>query len=238
MKTENLSYIHADTELEAFVAYPDDLTGSAPAVLIGHDWTGRNDFACDKAKKMAELGYIGFALDIFGKGVLGASVEEKSALIAPFMNNRQFLRARIHAALVSLESIPQVDSDRIAAMGFCFGGLCVLDLARSGADICGVISFHGLLHPPESLPNNAIKAKVLALHGHEDPMVPPDVVAAFTEEMTQAGVDWQIHVYGNTQHAFTNPEAHDTKLGTIYNPIAEQRSWQTLQNMLNELFQG
>ena len=121
-------------------------------------------------------------------------------------------------------------------MGFCFGGLCVLDLARSGADVKGVISFHGLFNAPENLPNEPIKAKVLALHGQDDPMVPPEQVAALQKEMTNAGVDWQIHAYGNTMHAFTNPEANDPGFGTVYNAGADKRSWIAMKNFFEEIF--
>ena len=140
------------------------------------------------------------------------------------------------AARDTLIAMPEVDSDRVAAMGYCFGGLCVLDLARSGVDIKGVISFHGLLNAPEHLKPQPIKAKVLALHGYDDPMVPPEQVKGFCDEMTTAGADWQVHMYGNTKHAFTNPQAHDLDLGTIYNPVAESRAVESMLDFLEELF--
>lgn len=236
MQTETITYIHQDTELEAYMAYPDNLTGKAPAVIISHAWAGRDQFVIDKANALAELGYIGFALDLYGKGVLGSTKEENTALMTPFLEDRQLLRDRMHAALAEVDILTHVDSDRIAAMGYCFGGLCVLDLARSGADIKGAVSVHGLLSAPENIPNNTIKAKVLALHGQDDPMVPPEQVAALADEMTAAKVDWQLHVFGNTKHAFTNPEANDPELGAIYNADADKRSWQLIQNFLAEIF--
>lgn len=236
MQTKKIDYVDGSVALEGYLAYPDGAQKKFPTVLIAHDWTGRNEFACKKAERLAELGYAGFALDMFGKGILGKDTEEKMQLIQPFVSNRAVLQKRINAALDTVKKLAMVDTARIAVMGFCFGGMCALDLARSGADICGAVSFHGLLNPPEGLAKNKIKAKVLALHGHDDPMVPPDVVLNFQKEMTEAHADWQMHIYGNTQHAFTNPVANDAKLGTIYNTKADQRSWVAMQNFFTEVF--
>lgn len=238
MKTQSFEYHDQAAVMEGFYAY-DETRGSKdkkPLVLIAHDWTGCNNFAREKAKKLADLGYLGFAIDMFGKGKLGATKEEKSALIQPFVANRSLLLQRIQAALSAAKNLTMVDQQKIAAMGFCFGGLCVLDLARSGADLKGVVSFHGLLGAPEGLPKNTIRAKVLALHGYDDPMVPPAQVNAFAQEMTQAQADWQIHIYGNTMHAFTNPEAHDADFGTVYASQADQRSWLSMKNFFEEIF--
>ena len=189
-----------------------------------------------KARKIAELGYVGFALDMYGKGVLGSSNEENASLMQPFMDDRQFLQQRITAALNTVKQLPWVDDNNIAAMGFCFGGLCVLDLARTGADIKGVVSFHGLLGAPDNTKGNLIKAKILALHGHDDPMASPEQVLAFQTEMTQAGVDWQFISYGNTVHAFTNPVANDPDFGTVYQADADRRSWLAMQGFFAEIF--
>lgn len=225
-----------DVALEAFFAFDDAISGRRPAVLINHAWGGRDDFVAEKAKKLAELGYLGFALDMYGKGILGTGPEENAKLMQPFMDDRTLLQKRILSALVAVKLLPWTDESRIAAIGFCFGGLCVLDLARSGADIRGVVSFHGLLGSPEQTKNNRIKAKVLALHGHDDPMVPVEQVIAFEQEMTLAGVDWQLHCYGNTMHAFTNPVANNPDFGTVYQADADRRSWQSMRNFLEEIF--
>jgi len=229
-------YLDGDVVLEAFFAFDDALTGQRPAVLINHAWGGRDDFVAEKAKKLAELGYLGFAVDMYGKGVLGTSPEENMALMQPFMADRAMLQRRIKAALAAVKLMPWVDDSKIAAMGFCFGGLCVLDLARTGVDIKGVVSFHGLLLPPSNTQGTAIKAKVLALHGNDDPMVPTEQVLAFEQEMTEAGADWQLHSYGNTMHAFTNPAANDPGFGTVYQPDADRRSWLVMQNFFAEIF--
>ena len=231
-----IEYEHDGAGLEGLLAFDDTVEGTRPAVMVVHAWGGRSGFECDKARALAELGYVGFAADLYGKGVLGASVEENAGLMQPFLDDRALLQSRLTAALETLKSLPEVDSNRVAAIGYCFGGLCVLDMARIGADVKGVASFHGLFGAPGNTTGARIKAKVLALHGHEDPMVPVDAVVALEQELTEAGADWQIHVYGNTLHAFTNPEANNPDLGAIYNKSAAMRSWQTLVNFLEELF--
>jgi dienelactone hydrolase len=235
MHTSNYIYHQDGQELHGFVARKEENKAS-PAVIVAHDWSGRGEFACQKAMMLAEMGYIGFALDMFGKARLGTTTEEKSALIKPFMENQTLLRERVQAALNTVRSMPEVDKQHIAVIGFCFGGLCALELARSGADIQGAVSFHGLLHQPGSLNTEKIKAKILALHGYDDPMAKPEQVHAFCQEMTKAQADWQIHMYGLVQHAFTNPQAHDSQLGLIYNEKAATRSWLAMTNFLQELF--
>lgn len=238
MHTQVLEYDDQGTLLEGFYAF-DETAGSKnkkPLVLVSHDWSGCNDFSRSKAKKLAELGYVGFALDMFGKDKRGSTKAEKGALIKPLMEDRALLRRRIQAAVTAAKQLPMVDSQKIAAIGFCFGGLCVLDLARSGAALRGVVSFHGLLSAAAGLSTAAIQAKILVLHGYDDPMVLPEDVFAFAQEMTAAKADWQIHMYGNTMHAFTNPEAHDPDFGTVYEAQADQRSWRALKNFLEEVF--
>ncbi|MCX7115441.1 MAG: dienelactone hydrolase family protein [Gammaproteobacteria bacterium] len=236
MHTSNYLYYHGEQECHAYLAYDDRIQEPRPAVLVAHDWSGRNAFACQKAEQLAKLGYVGFAIDLYGQGRTGSTNEEKMALMEPLMADRRLLRARMLAALGAVSELPEVDSQRVAAIGFCFGGLSVLDLARSGAKVNGVVSFHGLLNQPEELHAHPIGAKVLVLHGYDDPMVTPVAVNAFADEMTRAGVDWQVHMYGQTQHAFTNPLAHDAALGTMYNEQAERRSMQSMVYFLDELF--
>ena len=236
MNTHFLDYHDGDTELEGYVAYEESDT-QKPLVLVAHDWTGRRELACKAAEDMAELGYVGFALDVYGKGVFGkdGDVEGNSALMNPYASDRQLLRQRMKAALVAGRNIPQVDAARVAAMGYCFGGMSVLELARSGADVKGVVSIHGIVAAGDA-DNEAIKAKVLCLHGHDDPMAPPDQILDFEKEMSAAGADWQIHVYGGTMHAFTNPGANDPDFGTVYTEVAAKRANQSLHNFLNEIF--
>ncbi|PPD38560.1 MAG: carboxymethylenebutenolidase [Methylobacter sp.] len=234
--TNTVNYLDGELVLEGYFAFDDAQAGRRPAVLISHAWGGRDGFVADKAEKLAGLGYLGFALDMYGNGVLGASPEENGRLMQPFIDDRAMLQRRIKAALATVRLMPWVDDSKIAAIGFCFGGLCVLDLARTGAEIKGVVSFHGLLGAPGNLEGQPIKAKVLALHGHDDPMVRVEQVVAFEQEMTRAGVDWQVHAYGHTMHAFTNPVANNPDFGTVYQADADRRSWVAMQNFLAEIF--
>ena len=233
MKTEQIEYNHEGKELEAFIAY-DETKEKAPGILIFHAWRGRDEFVLEKAKWLSSLGYVGIALDMYGKGVLGSSPEENGKLMQPFIDDRKFLLSRMEAGLKTVMDLTRVDKRKIGAMGFCFGGLCALDLARSGAPIQGAISLHGLLTPP-NYPTK-VKGKILVLHGHDDPMVPPDQVLAFEEEMTTAEVDWQVHAYGKTMHAFTNPIANDPEAGIVYSKTAEKRAFQSVENLFSEIF--
>ncbi len=227
----------SDIPLHGFYAYDESLTGKRPAVIVVHDWSGQNEFAREKALLLAEMGYVGFALDMYGNGKEGKTKEEKVALMTPLMANRTLLAERILAAVHAVQSLPEVDAQKVAAIGFCFGGLCVLDLARTGEKISGVISFHGLLQAPSSHISKKIHAKILALHGQDDPMVPPEHVQNFAEEMTTAQADWQFHIYGNTQHAFMNPLANDPELGLKYNATTSQRAWRLASDFLKKTFE-
>lgn len=237
LKTQKIEYQDDDVVLEGYFAYDDSSSDEKrPAILVSHDWSGKNEFACHKADQLAELGYVGFALDMFGKGKMGNTKEEKSALIQPFIKNRSMLQKRIEAAFNTVKKLAVVDPHQIGAIGFCFGGLCVLDLARSGADVKGAVSFHGLLNAPEQAAHQAIKAKILVLHGFDDPMVTPDHIMVFGEEMTHAKADWQLDIYGHAMHAFTNPQANDPSFGTVYNKKADHRSWTAMKAFFKEVF--
>jgi len=236
IRTRTIDYQDGDTELQGYLAWDDASDGKRPGVMVSHAWRGRTDFENVKAEELAKLGYVGFALDLYGKGVQGDSVEENSALMQPFLDDREMLQKRLQGSLDVLGSQNEVDASRLGAIGFCFGGLCVLDLARVGADLNGVVSFHGLFGSPGNTAENKIKARILVLHGWDDPMATPDQVVTLGEELTGMGADWQIHGYGNTMHAFTNPDANDPDFGTVYQPDADRRSWNAMQNFLSEIF--
>jgi dienelactone hydrolase len=235
LQTRLVEYAHEGEILEGFFAWNDEREAPLPGVLIAHAWGGRDAFVCDKARVLAGLGYAAFALDMYGKGVLGSGPEENAKLMQRFTSDRATLQTRMHAALAALRQQTEADAGRIAAIGFCFGGLCVLDLARTGADLRGAVSFHGLLAPPGNTSGQSIQAKLLILHGYRDPLAPPPQLTALAEELTAAGADWQIHCYGNALHAFTNPKANDPAFGTVYDPSAERRSWQSMRNFLEEV---
>ncbi len=235
MVTSELEYQHDEATLAGFLAHQEG-NKPRPAVLICHAWKGRDQYVCNKAIELAKEGYVGFALDVYGKGVLGTSVEENTRLMTPFIEDRDFLLQRLLAGSEALRQLPQVDQQRIAAIGYCFGGLCVLDLMRTGAQLRGVVSFHGLLKPRGKGNVAKIDTKALVLHGGSDPMVSFNDVVAFNDEMQKMQAEWQLHVYGTAQHAFTNPEANDQKLGTVYNEHASEHSNFLLKRFLQEVF--
>ena len=233
MKTEEITYHYEDKNYIGFVAYPDKEL--APLVLIAHTWAGRDSFVEERAKELAELGYIAMAVDMYGDGKIGSSTEENQSLMTPLVENRDLLKGIINAALSHGKSLEGVDVNNVAAIGYCFGGLVVLDLARSGTELNGVVSFHGLLMGSE-IAEAGVRSKILVLHGERDPMVPLNMVDEFQKEMTEANAAWQLHSYGNTYHAFTNPEANDPSLGTQFNEDSNNRSWQSMINFFDEIF--
>ena len=235
-KNRLIEYRDGDVVLEGKLAWDDSVPGPRPGILVSHAWSGRSDYEEGKANALADLGYTAFALDLYGKGVRGSNPEENGALMQPFLEDRAMLQKRLLLALATLRAQDEVDDSKIAAIGFCFGGLCVLDIARTGEDIAGVVSFHGLLAAPDNTAGNTITAKVLVLHGWDDPMATPDGVIELSKELTAMRADWQLHAYGNTVHAFTNPAANDKAMGTIYDADADRRSWIAMQNFLEELF--
>jgi dienelactone hydrolase len=230
--TTLVDYRDGDTQLEGYLATPQS-KGGKPAVLIAHMWGGRIEFVCDKARQLATLGYTAFALDMYGKNIVGRNPEENARLMQPFMDDRRMLRQRILAAFNTVRARPEADPGRIAVIGYCFGGLCALDLARSGAELRGAVSIHGLLDPPPD--RGRINCKVLLLHGDRDPQADMHSVLALQHELTETRVDWQSVIYGNTQHAFTNPAANNPAAGTVYHPDSNRRSWAALLNFLEEV---
>ena len=233
MKTEEVSYLVQDKQFKAFVAYPEQQ--NSPLVLIVHTWAGRDEFVQNKAIELAQEGFVAMAVDMYGDAKVGASTEENQSMMAPLIEDREKLKSVITAAVETGKQLEGVDTSKIAAIGYCFGGLVVLDLARSGIDINGVVSFHGLLMGSD-ISDKGIQAKVLVLHGERDPMVPLSMIDEFQQEMTEAQADWQLHSYGNAYHAFTNPDANDPDFGTQYNQNADKRSWQSMMNFFSEIF--
>jgi len=234
MREQTIEYRDGETVCEGFFCYDESQPGPRPTVLINHMGRGRDDFVDRKARRLAWSGYACFALDNYGKGRRGGTPEQNEALMAPFMKDRALLRRRLLAGLAAVQALPIVDSKRIAVMGFCFGGLCALDFARANADVRGVVSFHGLLKP-SGLTEPKINARVLMLHGYDDPLAPPEDVLAVAKEFTTAGADWQLHAYGHATHAFTNPTANNRAGGFQYDEAADRRSWHALEEFLGEV---
>jgi dienelactone hydrolase len=235
--TEPVEYKHEDTVLEGFLVYDTTVQGKHPGVLIVHQWKGLGEYEKKRAEMLARIGYVAFAVDIYGKGVRPADAKAASAEAGKYKGNRKLLRGRVRAGLDVLAKNELVDSKKLAAIGYCFGGTTVIELARSGADIAGVVSFHGALDSPTPADGRNIKCKVLALHGADDPFVPAIDVAAFEDEMRQAKVDWQIVKYGGAVHGFTDWGAgSDAKSGMAYNEKADRRSWEAMKQLFAELF--
>ncbi len=238
INTRNIEYRHGDDVFEGTFACNDDGGHPRPGILIAHTVRGRTDFEEAKAFQLAEAGYAAMALDVYGRNNLGSDLEKCRELMGDLRADRPLLQQRLLVALKALRDQPEVDAFRIAAIGFCFGGLCVLDIARTGEDIAGVVSFHGLFVPPGNTDGNRITAKVLVLHGWDDPLAKPDEAVALAAELSAAGADWQMHAYGNVLHAFTNPAADASTGVTVYNADADRRSWAAMHDFLSELFES
>jgi dienelactone hydrolase len=235
--TETIEYRDGDTVLEGYLAYDGSVKGKRPGVLIVHQWKGLTDYEKKRAELLAKLGYNAFALDIYGKGIRPKSSQEAGAQAGKYKNDRALLRARAQAGLAVLQKHELTDPKRVAAIGYCFGGTTVIELARSGADIAGVVSFHGGLDSPHPEDGRNIKCKVLALQGADDPFVPAKDLAAFEDEMRQAKVDWQLVKYGGAVHSYTEKEAgDDSTRGAAYNEKADRRSWEAMKEFFAELF--
>jgi len=235
--TKTVTFRQDGTVMRGFLAYDDGLKGKRPGVMVVHEWWGLNDFARERALKLAGLGYVALAADMYGGGATTSDREEAGKLAGALRGTPDLLRARAQAALKVLAADPRVDPKRLAAIGFCFGGTTVLELAYSGADLAGVVSFHGGL--PKARPDDLkrIKAAVLVLHGADDPHVGAADITAFEQAMRQAGADWQMVFFGGAVHGFTNPAAGDNKAsGVAYDARAARRSWRCMQEFFQEIW--
>ena len=237
LRTEVVEYKHGDIVLEGYLAYDDAVKGKRPGIIVVHEWWGLNPYARMRTEQLAKLGYIAFAIDMYGKGVRAKDPAEAGTLSGIYRGNRPLMRSRANAGLEVLRNHPLANVNRIAAIGYCFGGTVVLEMARSGAELAGVVSFHGGLSTPNPSDAKNIKGKVLVLHGADDPAVPPDQVIAFQDELRKAGVDWQMVSYGGAVHSFTNPEAgNDPSRGAAYNEKADKCSWEAMKTFFGEIF--
>jgi dienelactone hydrolase len=237
LRTSVIDYQDGALACRGYLAHDDALQTRRPGVLVVHEAWGLDDHAKERARMLAGMGYVALAADMFGRGRLVDSVDEGRAVIADLLSNPQKLLARAGAALEVLRTHSGVDAGRIGAIGFCFGGSTALQLARSGADLRGIVSFHGRLSTAAPAGDGAIKSSVLVCVGADDPMIPTDQVEAFKREMRAAGADWQVVTYGGAVHSFTNHLADGSVSPAIlYNEKADRRSWAAMKSFFDEVF--
>ena len=236
VQTKVVDYKQGDAVLAGYLAWDDAVQGKRPGVLVVHEWTGLGEYAQTRAGRLAEMGYVAFAIDMYGKGIRPKTPREAAAQAGIYKKDRPLMRARAQAGLEVLRGNPMCDPKRVAAIGYCFGGTCVLELARNGAEIAGVVSFHGSLDTPNPADAKSIRCKVLVLHGGDDPHVPRKDVEAFEDEMRAGGVDWQLVAYGGAVHSFTNPASgNDKSRGAAYDARADRRSWEAMKVFFAEI---
>ncbi len=234
--TQAVPYKDGDVALEGFLAYDDAAAGKRPGVLVVHEWWGLNDFAKEKARQLAELGYVALAVDMYGKGKVAETPDEAGKLAGQFRDNPALMRQRAKAAYDTLAANSRVDATKIGAIGFCFGGTTVVQMAASGLNLAGVVSFHGGLGPIPEEDAQKIKAKVLILHGAADTLVPEENIKGLLDVLSTAGVDWQMVMYAGAKHSFTNPASGKLNMpGVGYDEKAAKRSWQAMRDFFGEV---
>lgn len=240
LKEENITYTSDTNSMNGFVVYDENIEGARPAILIVPEWWGLNDYAIMRARELAKLGYIAMAMDMYGHGKIADNPDSAGALAGPFYQNPQMAKTRMEQALSKLKSYKQADANNVAAIGYCFGGAMVLNTARMGLDVKGVVSFHGnLVGTP--LNKELLKAKILVCHGAADPFVPATEVATFKQQMDSAGISYSFKEYADAVHAFTNPNAtamgEKFKIPIKYNAAADSASWKDMKDFFTSLFQ-
>ena len=238
MQTRDIDYRDGAVNLRGYLAFDETAAERRPGVLVFHEGLGLGDFAMARARMLAELGYVAFAADMFGDRRQARNLQEVATLVGDLRDEPQTLRARGRAALATLAALPAVDANRTGAIGFCFGGSVVLELARDGADLKAVVSFHGVLATRTPAVSGKVKASVLVCTGADDPLAPLEQIKAFEDEMRAADVrDWQVISYGNTLHGFTNAAADGSMLRTaLYSEQADRRAWASMRSLFDEVF--
>jgi dienelactone hydrolase len=239
LKEDNITYSAGNTNMKGYVVYKDSGQEKRPAVLVVHEWWGLNDYAKSRARQLADLGYVAMAVDMYGDGKTASNPDEAMKLADPFYKDPQLTKTRLDAALAKLKTYPEVDTNNIAAIGYCYGGYVVLNAAKLGEPLKGVVTFHGDLSGVKP-GKNVMKAKVLVLHGAADPLVKPQVVDQFKHDMDSAGVPYTFKSYPNAKHAFTNPASDSVEnkyhIGIGYNAEADKQSWNDMKEFLHNLF--
>jgi dienelactone hydrolase len=237
--TQGVPYQHEGVSLEGYLAYDDSGKGKRPGVLVVHEWWGLNDYVRKRAEQLAGTGYVAFALDMYGKGKVTTHPQEAGEWAKQIAGNVEVWGQRALAGLKVLEKDPRVDPHRIAAIGYCFGGATVQQLAFLGAPLKGVVSFHGSPLAPTEDQAKRVKAKILICHGAADPMTPPQAIQKYIADMEKSGLDWQLIIYGGARHSFTNPDADKVGMDALkYSKSADKRSWTHMKEFFKEIFGG
>jgi dienelactone hydrolase len=237
LKKQTIEYKDGDTTMEGYLVYDDAVSGKRPGIVVVHDWMGFGPYANGRAEQLAQLGYVALAVDIYGKGVRPKNQDEAAKQAGIYKGDRDLLRRRAKAGLDTLLAQPMVDQGHVAAIGYCFGGTTVLEMARAGMPLKGVVSFHGGLATDKPAHKGDVKSKVLVLHGADDPFESKEEIENFKKELNDAGADWQMVYYSGAVHSFTRPDAgNDNSKGAAYNEKADKRSWAAMQTFLGEIF--
>lgn len=236
VQIEPVEYQDGDAKLTGYLMYDDAITGKRPGVIVAHEWWGLNDYVKSRAEKLAELGYVAFALDMYGDQRVTEHAQEAGGWMKQITENVDQWQARALAGLDVLKQHERVDPERLAAVGYCFGGATVMQMAYAGADLDGVVSFHGSLPPATEEQQKQIRSSVLVAHGSADSFVPPERVQAFQQALDAAGADWRMITYGGVRHGFTNPSAGDYGIENLaYDAQADEDSWAEMKSFLSSV---
>lgn len=236
IRTKRIEYKDSQNTFEGFLAVDTSISEKRPVIMVCHAYGGLSQFEEDKAIELAKLGYVGFASDVYGKGKRATSPDEAQQLMGIMNANRKELLHRLQLSLSTAKSLEYADPSRIGAIGFCFGGKCVLDIARSGANLSGVVSFHGLFDAPDFNKDVTISTPILILHGWDDPLAKPEAVLELTKELTQKGANWEMNAYGNTGHSFTNPKANMHEKGLFFSQSSSDNAWARMESFFSKMF--
>jgi dienelactone hydrolase len=238
IQTKSIEYQAGDATLRGFLAWDDAQDVQKPAVIVIHEWWGNDDYSHNRARQLAELGYVGFAIDMYGDGKTTQDPKQASQWATELRKNPGLARQRLQAALDTLKQQPQVDTNHVAAIGYCFGGTMALNMARWGMGLDGVVAFHANLSNPHAQKNvEKIGTKILVAHGGSDDFVPQEQLNAFMQEMAKAGADFDVKIYPGAKHSFTNPEADKHGIeGVKYDAEADRKSWEDMKIFLSEVF--
>lgn len=238
--TEEISYDHGGTTLTGFIAYDDSISEKMPGILVVHEWWGHNDYVRNRAIQLAELGYTAFALDMYGDGKLATHPDDAKTFMTEALENKQLSTDRFQSAMSLLQARETVDAEKISAIGYCFGGGVVLNMARQGMDLDSVVSFHGSLAPYGPVEKGNVKAKILVLNGADDPFVSADAISEFKQEMDTAGADYEFVNYPGAVHSFTNPGATEVgekfEMPLAYNEQADEQSWEAMKSLFDSIY--